>query len=183
MRRVRGLVTIPDLYSFRELWRRYRACRRKEPVTRNALAFEADAEALQRELRGTPGAPGPRSASSPTDRSRAMSMLRRVTANGRRPAWALRLDVASFFTSIDTRTLYRIIRRRVRDPELRWLTRVIVVHDPPRDHRFNAVGRAARASADAAPRPLSSVAHLRSLSRPCAQEPVPWRQPSRPADR
>ncbi|MGH7322074.1 MAG: hypothetical protein ACRELA_20960, partial [Candidatus Rokuibacteriota bacterium] len=30
---------------------------------------------------------------------RLMEFLRRVTANGRRPAWALKLDVASFFPS------------------------------------------------------------------------------------
>ncbi|MBY0279424.1 RNA-directed DNA polymerase [Candidatus Binatia bacterium] len=182
----------PDLYSFRELWRQYRSCRRNKRVTRNALAFEADAEAnllaLQRELREHTWRPGtsicfvtdgpkPRevfaadfrdrivhhllvSRLEPTfERSfihdsfacrkgkgtlagsdRLMVMLRRLTANGRRPAWALRLDVASFFTSINKRTLYRIIRRRVRDPELRWLTRVILFHDPTRDYRFNAVG-------------------------------------------
>jgi len=182
----------PDLYSFRELWRQYRACRRNKRVTRNALAFEADAEAnllaLQRELREHTWRPGtsicfvtdgpkPREvfAADFRDRivhhllvsrleptfergfihdsfacrkgkgtlagsDRLMAMLRRVTANGRRPAWALRLDVASFFPSIHKRTLYRIIRRRVRDPELRWLTRVILFHDPTRDYRFNAVG-------------------------------------------
>jgi hypothetical protein len=181
-----------DLCAFRELWRRYRSCRRNKRVTRNALAFEADAEAnllaLQRELREHTWRPGtsicfvtdgpkPRevfaadfrdrivhhllvSRLEPTfERSfihdsfacrtgkgtlagsdRLMAMLRRVTANGRRPAWALRLDVASFFTSINKRTLYRIIRRRVHDPELRSLTRVILFHDPTRDYRFNAIG-------------------------------------------
>ncbi len=38
-------MTGPDLYSFRALWRHYRACRRNKRKTFNALAFEIDAEA------------------------------------------------------------------------------------------------------------------------------------------
>ncbi len=67
---------------------------------------------------------------------RLMVFLRRATANGQRRAWALKLDVASFFPSIDKQTLYHIIARRVRDPELRWLTRIILFHDPTTDYRF-----------------------------------------------
>jgi hypothetical protein len=37
-----------------------------------------------------------------------MEFLRRVTANGQRRAWALKLDVASFFPSIDKQTLYEV---------------------------------------------------------------------------
>jgi hypothetical protein len=36
---------------------------------------------------------------------RLLLFLRRITANGRRPAWALKLDVASFFPSIDKEVL------------------------------------------------------------------------------
>jgi RNA-directed DNA polymerase len=68
--------------------------------------------------------------------NRLMAFLRRVTANGQRRAWALNLDVASFFPSIDKQTLYAIIARRVRDPELHWLTRIILFHDPTIDYRF-----------------------------------------------
>ena len=50
---------LADLDSFRELWRQYRSCRRNKRLTRNALAFEADAEAnllaLQREHTWRPG--------------------------------------------------------------------------------------------------------------------------------
>jgi retron-type reverse transcriptase len=41
---------------------------------------------------------------------RLMSFLRRATANGRRAAWALKLDVASFFPSIHKETLYAILQ-------------------------------------------------------------------------
>jgi len=53
---------------------------------------------------------------------RLMAFLRRVTANGRRGAWALKLDVASFFPSIHKATLYEILARQINDPEIRWLT-------------------------------------------------------------
>jgi hypothetical protein len=62
--------------------------------------------------------------------NRLMVFLRCVSANGQRRAWALTLDVASFFPSIHKQTLYEILARRVRDPELRWLTRIILFHDP-----------------------------------------------------
>jgi RNA-directed DNA polymerase len=76
-----------------------------------------------------------------------MSFLRKATANGKRPAWALKLDVASFFPSIEKRRLNRILRQAARDPELRWLTRVVLFHGPTRDYRFQALGPRARAGA------------------------------------
>lgn len=65
--------------------------------------------------------------------------LRRITANGRRRAWSLKLDVASFFPSIHKPTLHAILERRVREPELRWLTRTLLVHDPTSDYRFRSL--------------------------------------------
>ena len=51
-----------DLYTFQDLHRGYRACRRHKRATYNALAFEIDAEAklleLQRELRAHTYRPG-----------------------------------------------------------------------------------------------------------------------------
>jgi retron-type reverse transcriptase len=88
---------------------------------------------------------------------RLMQFLRRITCNGRRPAWALKLDVAGFFSSIDKRTLYGIIAQHVRDPELLWLTRTILFHDPTRDYRFRSLD-------PAAPGPQT------------AGYPIPWRK-------
>ena len=52
----------PDLYAFPALWRHYRQCRRNKRNTRNALAFEINAEAnllaLQQELRAHTYRPG-----------------------------------------------------------------------------------------------------------------------------
>ena len=178
----------PDLYSFRELWRQYRNCRRNKRNTINALAFEIDAEAglisLQQELRDHTYRPGPSIcfvtdgpkprevfAADFRDRvvhhllvsrlervfeprfihdsyacrngkgvlaasDRLMSFLRRATANGQRPALALKLDVASFFPSIHKQTLFEIICRQVHDPELRWLSETILFHDPTGSYRF-----------------------------------------------
>jgi hypothetical protein len=177
-----------DLYSFENLWRQYRACRRNKRNTANQLSFELDAEAnlvaLQRELREHTYRPGrsicfvtegpkPREVFAADFRDRVVhhvlvarleavfeprfihdsyacrkgkgvlaagerltELLRSATCNGRRPAWALQLDVARFFASIHKETLYAIIERHVRDPELLWLTRVILFHDPTADYHF-----------------------------------------------
>ena len=67
-----------------------------------------------------------------------MQQLRRVTANGRRAAWALKLDVASFFPSNDKEMLDAILARQIRDSELRWLTRVVLFQDPTASYRFRS---------------------------------------------
>ncbi len=72
---------------------------------------------------------------------RLMTFLRQVTANGRRPVWAVKLDVANFFPSIDKATLYAIIARRIKDPEILWLTRTLLFHDPTTHYHFQSRGR------------------------------------------
>src|SRR5947209_15838464 len=67
---------------------------------------------------------------------RLMTFLRQVTVNGQRPAWALKLDVSSFFPSIDKETLFAILARKIKHPELLWLTRTLLFHDPTADYRF-----------------------------------------------
>jgi len=71
---------------------------------------------------------------------RLTAFLRSATRNGRRRAYSLKLDVASFFPSIDKQVLCDILERAVRDPELRWLTRTVLFHDPTRDYRFQPRG-------------------------------------------
>jgi hypothetical protein len=72
---------------------------------------------------------------------RLMTFLRRVTANGQRPAWALKLDVASFFPSIDKQLLAGIIARHITHPELLWLTHVLLFHDPTTNYYFRSHDR------------------------------------------
>jgi len=83
---------------------------------------------------------------------RLTTFLRRITANGKRRAYALKLDVASFFPSIDKATLCSILDSAIRHPELRWLVRTILFHDPTLDYRFKPRGpRGERPRARAAP--------------------------------
>jgi RNA-directed DNA polymerase len=201
-----ALVRSGDLYAFPALWRHYRSCRRNKRNTRNALAFEVNAEQnlleLGEQLRAHTYAPGrsicfvtegpkPREvfAADFRDRvvhhllvdhlqrifeprfihdsyacrpgkgtlaasNRLVEFLRRGTANGRRPLWALKLDVARFFPSIQKQALYDIIARYARDPELLWLTRVVLFHDPTTNYAFRAKHRgAAPPESDAYPIP------------------------------
>jgi hypothetical protein len=69
---------------------------------------------------------------------RLMTFLRRVTANGKRAAWALKLDVASFFPSIDKETLSAILGRQIKHPEMAWLTRTLLFHDPTTNYCFRS---------------------------------------------
>ena len=59
---------------------------------------------------------------------------------GQRAPWSVGdpVDVASFLASIHKQTLYHIIARRVRDPEILWLTRTILFHDPTRNEDVDA---------------------------------------------
>lgn len=72
---------------------------------------------------------------------RLTQFLRQATANGRRPAWALRLDVASFLPSIHKATLLEILRRRLRDAEVLRLAEVVLLHDPTQHYTFHWKGR------------------------------------------
>ncbi len=67
---------------------------------------------------------------------RLTAFLRQATANGRRPAGAMHLDVASFFPSIRKETLSELIAARFRDPEVRWLTQTVLFHDPTQHYRY-----------------------------------------------
>jgi retron-type reverse transcriptase len=45
----------------------------------------------------------------------------------------LKMDIKSFFTSIDQRILYGLVTKRVKNKEILWLTEVIIFHDCVRD--------------------------------------------------
>lgn len=76
---------------------------------------------------------------------RLVTFLRQATANGRRPAWALKLDVASFFPSIDKQTLFAVLTRKIMHAELLWLTRTLLFHDPTTDYYFRSLIKGAPA--------------------------------------
>jgi hypothetical protein len=60
---------------------------------------------------------------------RLQHFLLQASANGTRPAWYLQLDVHNYFMSIDKAVLWALLAPRIRDPEVAWLTRLLVEHD------------------------------------------------------
>jgi len=65
---------------------------------------------------------------------RAVTDLRRslrvLTKNNRKTAYCLHLDIRGFFMSLQKDILFRLIEKRVRHPDLLWLSSVIIFHDP-----------------------------------------------------
>lgn len=116
---------------------------------------------------------------------RLMTFLRQATANGRRPAWALKLDVASFFPSIDKGILYEIIAGRIRDPEVLWLTRAVLFHDPTRNCRFRSLRSGAPGpDSDRYPVPgISAAARNGGALWRCWCRPFRWAPASLSRDR
>ena len=49
------------------------------------------------------------------------------------PVYYLKMDVMSFFTSIDQQILYDLVCKKVKRHEVRWLSKVIIFHDCARD--------------------------------------------------
>ena len=45
------------------------------------------------------------------------------------PIYYLKMDIKSFFTSIDKQTLYDLIAKKVKNEEILWLTKTIIFHD------------------------------------------------------
>jgi hypothetical protein len=60
---------------------------------------------------------------------RLRSFLRKITKNGNVRAFYLQLDIKDFFTSIDKETLFNLIRKKVENPEVLWLTENILFWD------------------------------------------------------
>lgn len=62
--------------------------------------------------------------------------LRQATGNGNCSASFLKMDAHNFFMSIDRRLLFDMLATRCHDPDLLWLLRVIVFHDPTTDYEL-----------------------------------------------
>ncbi|MDX9855734.1 MAG: reverse transcriptase/maturase family protein, partial [Candidatus Moranbacteria bacterium] len=58
---------------------------------------------------------------------------RKITGNFSRPAYYLQVDVAAFFMSLRKDILFDIIKKHTKDPEILWLARKIIFHDPTRN--------------------------------------------------
>ncbi len=56
--------------------------------------------------------------------------LRTATENFSRPAYYLQVDISAFFMSLKKDILFDNIERQVRNPEMLWLARKIIFHNP-----------------------------------------------------
>jgi hypothetical protein len=54
---------------------------------------------------------------------------RRITRNGNRKAYYLQLDIKDFFPSINKETLFNLISKKVANPDVIWITRVVLFWD------------------------------------------------------
>lgn len=61
--------------------------------------------------------------------TRLQEFLRKITKNGHIRVYYLQLDIKDFFTSIDKELLFKIIKYKVSNPELLWLTETILFWD------------------------------------------------------
>jgi len=62
--------------------------------------------------------------------------VRSITQNWSRPAFYLKLDLASFFVSIDKNVLCQLLEQKISEPWIMWLTKTILFHDPRQDVRI-----------------------------------------------
>lgn len=60
---------------------------------------------------------------------RLQGFIRKVTANGTKPAFYIQLDVKNYFMSIDKEILFSLILRKLDDEDALWLCRVLIFHD------------------------------------------------------
>ena len=61
--------------------------------------------------------------------ARLSQFLRKITANNHKKAYYLQADVKSFFPSMNHDILYNLITKQVKNPYIRWLTKIIIYHD------------------------------------------------------
>jgi retron-type reverse transcriptase len=62
-------------------------------------------------------------------KERLEKFTRQITKNGHIRAYYLQLDITDFFTSIDKQLLFTIIQRKVKNPDILWLTQKVLFWD------------------------------------------------------
>ena len=60
--------------------------------------------------------------------------IRKVNQDNRRPAYYLQVDIRSFFVSLKKDILFELIKRHTKNPEILWLTKTIIFHNPTRNY-------------------------------------------------
>jgi len=59
--------------------------------------------------------------------------LRKITKNNNQKAYFLHLDIKGFFMSLGKDVLFKLISNQIKNPELLWLTRIIIFSDPTKN--------------------------------------------------
>jgi len=72
---------------------------------------------------------------------RLQVFLRRITKNGHVRAWYLQLDIKDFFTSIDKRLLFNLLKKKVKDETILWLARTVIFWDPTMSYEIRGRSR------------------------------------------
>jgi RNA-directed DNA polymerase len=65
---------------------------------------------------------------------RLQSFMRQATLGGSRRAYYLQLDVSNFFMTIDKNVLFGIITHHIDNPDLLWLAKTLIFHDPAENY-------------------------------------------------
>ncbi len=65
---------------------------------------------------------------------RLQGFIRKVTQNGSKKAYFLKLDIENFFMNIDKDVLYALIADKVRDEKVLCLAKIIIYHDCTKDY-------------------------------------------------
>lgn len=69
------------------------------------------------------------------------SYVRKISSSGKKRAYYLKMDISNFFMSINKEILYRMLCKKCRDEDLKWLLKVIIFHDPTADYELRSSKR------------------------------------------
>ncbi len=61
---------------------------------------------------------------------RLQEFIRKGSDNGRRRLYYVHLDIKNFFISVNKQILFEILKKKLKDEDLLWLSSVIIFHDP-----------------------------------------------------
>lgn len=60
--------------------------------------------------------------------------IQKVNHNNHQPAYYLQVDIQSFFVGIKKDILFELIKRYTKNPEILWLTKTIIFHNPTKNY-------------------------------------------------
>jgi RNA-directed DNA polymerase len=67
--------------------------------------------------------------------------LRKITRNGKKPAFFLSMDIRNYFMSINKPILFQLLNKKCRNNDIEWLVQRIVFHDPTENYEMRSSKR------------------------------------------